>query len=542
MLDFEEGGEESADELPKTEGEVIEAGESEDDCAPRRTAPDPGAPTQQQIDDHEIDHMPYRCWCEACVAGRGIGDQHRSGPESQVPTISFDYLLVTKKGIKLKGEAEPENVLLKILVVKDSMSKMISAHVVKSKGTEDDGYAVAKLKRDIMWLGYAKLNLKSDNEPAIVALLQEVLRGLKVEAAEQVAEVHPAPYDSKGNGSVENAVRQVQGQVRTMKRCLEIRLRRRIPADHPVMAWIVKHASWILTIRVRGRDGKTPYERLRGKPFTRKGVGFGELCLFRLPLKKADDDDGKLGVRWVKGVFLGYDRITNEYVFHSNGKIGKSRAVQRVTLERRWSPEAIQEVVTSPYAIHVRQAPEAFFKRHPSAEVTARVGAEQAKIRDVNFRRLDFEKHGLTEQGCPKCRHTIDRGWVVQTTMSHSKTCRQRMREAIKGSGEAGRLRVAAADERLNHWAAAAGAAAARSEGEKVVQDVPSASGEDTSRFRFQEFQEAIDYEAEDDIMEETGEKCKAPRPLQRAMKTTSRRHRVTACKRMRLWACWLMA
>ena len=229
-----------------------------------------------------------------------------------------------------------------------------------------------------------------------------------------MAEAHPAPYDSKGNGSVENAVRQVQGLVRTMKRCLEIRLRRRIPADHPVMAWLVKHAACILAIRVRGRGGETPYERLRGKPFSRKGVGFGELCLFRLALKKADDDDGKLGVRWVKGVFLGYDRITNEYVFHSNGKIGKSRAVQRVTLERRWSPEAVQEVVTSPYAIHVRQAPEAFFKRHPSAEVTERVGLEQAKIRDVNFRRLDFEKHGLTEQGCPKCRHTIDRGWVAK--------------------------------------------------------------------------------------------------------------------------------
>ena len=161
-------------------------------------------------------------------------------------------------------------------------------------------------------------DLKSDNERAIVALLHEVLRGLKVEATDQVAEVHPAPYDSKGDGSVENAVRQVQGLVRTMKRCLEIRLRRRIPVDHSVMAWMVKHASWILTIRVRGKDGKTAYERLRGKPFSRKSVGIGEMCLFRLPLKgeKAHDEDGKMGVRWVKGVFLGYGRITNEYVFH----------------------------------------------------------------------------------------------------------------------------------------------------------------------------------------------------------------------------------
>ena len=61
VLDFEEGkGEESQDELPEADGEVIEADESEDECAPKRAAPDPGGPTQQQIDDHEIDHMPYR--------------------------------------------------------------------------------------------------------------------------------------------------------------------------------------------------------------------------------------------------------------------------------------------------------------------------------------------------------------------------------------------------------------------------------------------------------------------------------------------------
>ena len=84
-----------------------------------------------------------------------------------------------------------------------------------------------------------------------------------------------------------------------MKRCLEVRLRQRIPVDHPLMAWLVKHAAWVLTTRVRGKDGQTPYERLRGKPFGRKSVGFGEMCLFRLPLKgpEAHGEDGELAVR-----------------------------------------------------------------------------------------------------------------------------------------------------------------------------------------------------------------------------------------------------
>ena len=201
-------------------------------------ARDPGAPTQQQIDDQDVDHTPYRSWCDACVEGSGIGDQHRAGPESKVPVISFDYLLVTKKGIKLRGQAQPGEILMKILVVKHSKSKIVNAHVVKSKGVEDDGCAVEKLKRDILWLGYRNVILKSDNEAAIVALLREALRGLRVEVdgPDQAGEAHPAPYDSKGNGSVENAVRQVQGLLRTVKRCLEVRLRRMIPVTHPVMA------------------------------------------------------------------------------------------------------------------------------------------------------------------------------------------------------------------------------------------------------------------------------------------------------------------
>ena len=110
-------------------------------------------------------------------------------------------------------------------------------------------------------------------------MLVELLRGLKVESTEQVVEVHPAPCDSKGNGSVENAIRQVQGLVRTMKRCLEVRLRRRIPVDHPVMAWLVKHAAWVLASRVRGIDGKTSCDKLRGTPFSRKGFSFA--CRWR---------------------------------------------------------------------------------------------------------------------------------------------------------------------------------------------------------------------------------------------------------------------
>ena len=84
-------------------GEVIELeDETEEDCAPRVIAPEPGEPTEQEKEEHRVDHLPYRCWCEFCVMGRGTGQQHRGGGCKWIPTIAFDYLFVTRKGVRLR--------------------------------------------------------------------------------------------------------------------------------------------------------------------------------------------------------------------------------------------------------------------------------------------------------------------------------------------------------------------------------------------------------------------------------------------------------
>ncbi len=198
------------------QGEVIEL-EEEGECAPRRTAPEPGEPTAEEIADHRVDHLPYRCWCAPCVEGRGYGEQHRQGPEGAVPIISFDYLIITKRGIFWRdATVEKSAILIKIMVVKVSKSKYIGSHVVPVKGLGGDRYAAEKLRGDILWLGYSRVLLKSDNEPAILALLAAVLKALKVEVLDQAAPDHPPPYDSRANGSVENAVRQMQGLLRTL--------------------------------------------------------------------------------------------------------------------------------------------------------------------------------------------------------------------------------------------------------------------------------------------------------------------------------------
>ena len=296
VMNYEDGESEAEEQ-----GEVVEITEedAEEECEPMRVAPDPGAPTAEDVERHRAEgHCPYRSWCEWCVSGRGVGEHHKKGPKSTIPTIAFDYLVVTKKGIFAKNAVEESKVVLKILVVKDSMSRYIGAHVVSTKGAGTDRYAVEKLRGDIAWLGYTKVTLKSDNEPAITSLLTEALKGLRVEAIEQATEAHPPAYDSKANGSIENAVRQLQGLLRTLKLCLEDRIGKKIPTEHPLLAWLVRHTTWLLSVRIRGEDGKTAYARLRGKPFARRLVAFGEECLGKFPVKgPRHDEGGKFGSR-----------------------------------------------------------------------------------------------------------------------------------------------------------------------------------------------------------------------------------------------------
>ena len=99
--------------------------------------------------------------------------------------ISFDYAFVSDQGEVTSQdgfEAAGEGAA-KILVVRDSKSKSVFAHVVPAKGIDEKGFAVDALVDDAKWLGYNRVIMKSDNGPAIVKLLSKALRELRIEGA-----------------------------------------------------------------------------------------------------------------------------------------------------------------------------------------------------------------------------------------------------------------------------------------------------------------------------------------------------------------------
>ncbi len=84
-----------------------------------------------------------------------------------------------------------------------------------------------------------KIIFKSDQTPAIVDLKNKFK---KLSLAGIAMEESP-DGDSQSAGSIENAMKQIQGMVRTYILASESKIGGEIPEDHPIIAWIEKHVA-----------------------------------------------------------------------------------------------------------------------------------------------------------------------------------------------------------------------------------------------------------------------------------------------------------
>ena len=345
------------DEVP---GEELTA---EQDTETKRVLPTPILPSAAEIEDHRIDHMPYRSWCPDCVEGRGReAPHHAHRSERDIPVISMDYMFVMPKGMYTQSElvelpVDDREGGIKVIVIRDSLSKAVFAHAVPKKGVDPDRYVADCVVSSIEWLGYSKLMLKSDNEPAIMQVVRESLKILRIEGSlQQGAAEGSVPYDPQSNGSAETGVRLEKGQMRTLKSGLERRLQRKIPPSHPIMSWLVRHAADLLTYRLKGSDGLTPYRRIRGRVFSQRLAEFGEyvrykISKFRHNMRSQDvaEQDGGAGVRWKYGIFVGFCKHTCQYLIYSEGKVQSARTIMRNPDEIKWKPDEVQKVDVTPW-------------------------------------------------------------------------------------------------------------------------------------------------------------------------------------------------
>ena len=359
----------------------------------------PYSPSRQERMEHEVTHLPYRSWCDHCVRGKSKSRGHyaSSDEESKIPVIGFDYAFLSKESAAEDGTDE-----VKTLVAKDKKSKCVFAIPVPQKGVDPEDYAIRQILKLLQWLGHSEVILQSDQEPAILKVLEGVQshRGAGTRTAIQKSPVG----DSMSNGLVERANQSVEGQVRTMTDAIESKTGVKLDATLNIFPWLIQHAGLLINRFHVTSDGKTGHERVRGRKSRKELVEFGE-CVHWMPLK--DESAGSIDPRWLDGVWLGVRMESDEVLIWTSEGIFPARSIQRKPAEHRWDVEQIKSVKGTPwkpYGFTDDDRLRSQLPANPNGErsIVERTIVEDPAPRRMRIERNDLERIGYTP-GCPGC-------------------------------------------------------------------------------------------------------------------------------------------
>ena len=97
----------------------------------------------------------------------------------------------------------------------------------------------------------------------------------------------------------------------------------KLPKDHVILPWLVKYSGLALNVGSVGEDGKTAYERRRGKKFLRVLPEFAENILWMQSERTGDD---KLESKWKDGIYVGLRIRSGELLVATEEGVVKARS------------------------------------------------------------------------------------------------------------------------------------------------------------------------------------------------------------------------
>ena len=267
---------------------------------------------------------------------------HETGKKSegQVAEFSFDFCF--------PGDEQVGNNLI-ALVGRMRHTRMTMSTVVPSKSTGE--FVAKRVLAFLRECGVDKCRtiVKSDQEPAMVAILEKV-RQLQADSG-QIEGIIPeaSPVGShQSNGMVERGVQAVEGQVRTMRSALEERIGIKLDMKDAIWPWLIEYAGYLINRFEVGHDGKTAYERLKGKKATVLGIEFGESVHWRRR-PAAREALGKAAIPFCDGVYLGVKGTTGEIIVGTGLGCFRTRTIRRKPADERWRAAEIKSLGGVPW-------------------------------------------------------------------------------------------------------------------------------------------------------------------------------------------------
>ena len=164
-----------ADKAPESECIACEE-------APMRLPSNPSDPTPDERNKHNKTHLPHRPWCSVCVKTRAREDKHYAEVarerEQGLAKVEMDYAQIEDTTVEKDESEAPRAAVIhkkRLLVGRDRWTKSVFTFLVKCKGRGGEKI-VNKIVRAVDALGYRKLIIKTDGEPALVEVQEAVAR------------------------------------------------------------------------------------------------------------------------------------------------------------------------------------------------------------------------------------------------------------------------------------------------------------------------------------------------------------------------------
>ena len=326
-----------------------------------------------------------------------------------------------------------------IMVVRERDTKMTMSFLARQKGAAD-AYVINRTLAFLKELGHVgtKVIIKCDQESSIKAVADKV----SGERIGQTIQEHSPVRSSGSNGIVERGVKEVEYQIRSMKDALDAKIGTNLGITSKVLPWMIEFASVLVNRYLVGHDGKTGYERLKGKQSKVLGFEFGEKVHFRrlpVPGRLA-----KLESLWKNGIFVGYKSNTGEYMVVNDEGAFKSRNVKRMPKEMRWDKAAIEAIRFTPWTVtdpsdgdrrsgaHTEHKPRVEIAIDKEIRLQEPLQEERESIpRRVYLTKSIIDKFGATD-GCPGCITVMLGG----TGIPHSEDCRKRIENEMRDDPE----------------------------------------------------------------------------------------------------------
>jgi hypothetical protein len=160
-------------------------------------------------------------------------------------------------------------------------------------------------------------------------------------------------------------------------------------------------------------------------------VGFGEVVLFKLPVKgPRSQPDGNMGTTQGEGVFMGYNRNANTFIIMTDDGKVEARSLVRRPAANRWSAYRLAAVKATPWSPREKAEAEVRFEQPAEEAAAPPAVATPAAPKEFRINQSDILEHGYSGS-CGQCTH-IERYVRGRPGGRHTAICRKRIIEAIR--------------------------------------------------------------------------------------------------------------